>query len=54
MKSSDVDVAGTSPARDSREALNWLAALVVTSLALLIVQLAAGFAAGALTLIADS
>lgn len=35
-------------------ALAWLAALVVTSLLLLVFQLALGFGAGALTLIADS
>lgn len=45
-----------TPAIDSsrRSALNWLAALVATSLLLLIFQVGAGFATGALTLIADS
>lgn len=40
--------------RRDRGALSWLAALVATSLLLLVFQLAAGFGTGALTLIADS
>jgi len=52
--SGDSDTATTASARRRRDALKWLAALVATTLLLLIFQLAAGLATGALTLIADS